>query len=722
MVLVLAVSGTACAAEYIVMPRDSEKLNADVWAAAVWEGRVPAQDDSQASVAKVSTQLPFSFVYGGKSSREFLSTWKSEVSRKSLDGGITEYVRKLTDPDTRLEVRFTGKVYPECSAVEWTLYFANRGNAPTPVIENVRALDVTLNPVKKTAKTPQDVANFVFMTNNVSRPDDCLLPELHRMNGSKGCVHFTWDDFQPISDKLRPGDGIKFGQTGFSSSFEVSPFFDIAWDGGGAIYGVGWTGKWDASTDTAEDGTVRVAAGMTDLRAFLLPGEEIRSPRIMQVLWTGDDISRGYNYFRRAMINHIIPRYQGKVCMPPIGHMTSSEFECNGTNEQIEKGWLDSARGLGFEYYWLDAWYMARGGHPKGMGNWTFPLSNMWDPVRFPNGPKAVADYARSLGIPKFLMWFAPEGIWSGTTMLKEHPEWCLKDKPEVDDNYCYSFNFGDPQAREYATNFFDAAIKEFGISIYRVDAGMNLQSLQSVDTDPNRLGISEIRCTEGLYKFYEDLIARNPGLIIDNCCGGGTRLDLESLSRSIPFWRTDGSVWTIGWRSRELNAVQSQIINLSLNRFVPLSTNGMMGAEPYYIRSAFNGGLSFNDDSRVSGYPKDKLKQGIAECKRLRKYILGDFYPLLNPGHAADAWCAWQYDLPDTGEGAVFVFRREASPYSSMQISMKAIDPQANYRITLYESYDPKPPMTVKGSELAHYSVNLAGAPGSLLIEYKKL
>ncbi|MCE5198465.1 alpha-galactosidase, partial [bacterium] len=364
---------------------------------------------------------------------------------------------------------------------------------------------------------------------------------------------------------------------------------------------------------------------------------------------------------------------------------------------------------------------------PKGMGNWTLPSSNMWDATRFPNGPKAVADYAHSLGIPKFLMWFAPEAVMAGNTMLKEHPEWCLKDKnvvhnPGADDDYCYSFNFGNPEAREYATNFFDSVIKEYGISIFRVDSGMNLQAVQSADTDANRQGINEIRCIEGLYKFYEDLIARNPGLTIDNCCGGGTRLDLESLSRSIPFWRTDGSVWTISWRNREMTAIQSQIINLSLNRFVPLSTNGMMGGEPYYIRSAFNGGISFNDDSRASDFPKDKLKQGIAECKRLRKYILGNFYPLFNPGHAPDAWCAWQYDLSDTNEGAIFVFRRELSPYSSMQIHPKAIDANANYKVTVYESYDPRPVVTMKGSELLKYNVNLATAPGSLLIEYKKL
>jgi hypothetical protein len=61
----------------------------------------------------------------------------------------------------------------------------------------------------------------------------------------------------------------------------------------------------------------------------------------------------------------------------------------------------------------------------------------------------------------------------------------------------------------------------------------------------PDRQGMAEIRHVEGLYEFWNDLLRRHPGLVIDNCASGGRRIDLETISRSIPLWRSD---WQCGW------------------------------------------------------------------------------------------------------------------------------------------------------------------------------
>ena len=51
---------------------------------------------------------------------------------------------------------------------------------------------------------------------------------------------------------------------------------------------------------------------------------------------------------------------------------------------------------------------------------------------------------------------------------------------------------------------------------------------------------MTEIGHVEGLYKMWDDLLARHPGLHIDNCASGGRRLDIEMMSRSFVVWRTD--------------------------------------------------------------------------------------------------------------------------------------------------------------------------------------
>ena len=42
------------------------------------------------------------------------------------------------------------------------------------------------------------------------------------------------------------------------------------------------------------------------------------------------------------------------------------------------------------------------------------------------------------------------------------------------------------------------------------------------------RSGINEMKHIEGLYAFLDYLLEHKPSLVIDNCAGGGRRLDFE--------------------------------------------------------------------------------------------------------------------------------------------------------------------------------------------------
>ena len=44
----------------------------------------------------------------------------------------------------------------------------------------------------------------------------------------------------------------------------------------------------------------------------------------------------------------------------------------------------------------------------------------------------------------------------------------------------------------------------------------------------------------QGYLQFWDDLLARNPGLWIDSCASGGRRNDLETMRRSVPLHYTD--------------------------------------------------------------------------------------------------------------------------------------------------------------------------------------
>ena len=66
--------------------------------------------------------------------------------------------------------------------------------------------------------------------------------------------------------------------------------------------------------------------------------------------------------------------------------------------------------------------------------------------------------------------------------------------------------------------------------------------------------------------------------------------------------------------------------------------------------------------------------------------------------------------------------FRRPASPYSAMDAKLRGLDGEATYRVCFAETYDVRETRTMRGRELAALRAQIAAAPGSLLVRYRKL
>ena len=58
----------------------------------------------------------------------------------------------------------------------------------------------------------------------------------------------------------------------------------------------------------AASGELNVQAGQELTHLKLHPGESIRTPRMLFVLWQGNDPMRGHNLFRRLLVAHYLPR------------------------------------------------------------------------------------------------------------------------------------------------------------------------------------------------------------------------------------------------------------------------------------------------------------------------------------------------------------------------------------------------------------------------------
>jgi alpha-galactosidase len=635
----------------------------------------------------IAEMRPFSFVYGGRPSGLLLPSWERRVEVESIKGGQRRTLI-FSDPVTKLEVRAVATAFTDSPGVDWTIHFTNQGGADTPVLEQVRALD----------------ASF---------PCEVRSPAIFHSLRSTGGV----DDWLPFSEPVPPGQRRTFAPNAGRSSVGACPFFNVQWNGGGAAAGIGWTGQWTAAVEN-RDGTVVLQAGMENLHLTLHPGESIRTPRILLMRWSGDDETQAYNLWRTTMLRHIVPRVRGEVVVPPIAHLSTAFYEMDKCTEAVALAHLEAGKELGFECYWYDAYY-GKDDFPT-VGNYVLPVERGFNAARFPNQLKPIAEAVRRAGM-QFLLWFEPERICPGTLMAAEHPEWVVLP----DGGGWGMFNLAVPEARQYITDYIGDLIDAYGLRWVRIDNAVSYKPLwQKLDAaaGPDRVGMAEIRYVEGLYRWWEDMRSAHPDIRIDNCASGGGRIDLELCSLAIPLWRTDATITPLLNGDFHQAALQNQVMTAGLSRYVPFNVSGQMGAAPYHFRSGFNAGISFCEDTRPDTYPREMLRAAIAEGKRIRKYYFGNLYTLTDVTTSPKDWCVLQYHRTAENDGMVLAFRRHQSPFTGFECALREIDPEASYEVTVSPDYSPTPGKTMKGTELGAVPLYIDEAPGSVLLEYRRL
>ncbi|MCL2623361.1 MAG: alpha-galactosidase, partial [Planctomycetaceae bacterium] len=327
----------------------------------------------------------------------------------------------------------------------------------------------------------------------------------------------------------------------------------------------------------------------------------------------------------------------------------------------------------------IDYWWMDAGWYPCFDEWWK---TGTWepDPARFPKGLREVSDHAATYGI-KTLVWFEPERVHSGSWLAENHPEWLLPGDPDS------LFDLGNPEAWAWAVQHFDRLVKEQRIGYYRQDFNMPPLDYWRRNDAADRQGITEIRHVEGYLAYWDELRRLNPGLLIDTCASGGRRNDLETLRRAIPLHRSD--------YHRDPDANQAQTYGIA--QWMPFFGIGG-GGDDYILRSTVAPCNTFGVDMRIENQNLDSMREHLALRDRIKKFYLGDFYPLSAWSLDLSLWMAWQYDLPEAGQGMIQVFRRDQSEYEAAAYRLRGLNSELFYRI---EDVDVGEIGVFKGQEL---------------------
>lgn len=619
-----------------------------------------------------------SFLFDGQPSRQLLSQWTRRVSEEKE----AELIRRTviyTDSKTQIQLRVEGTLDLAFPSVEWIAYIKNAGKENTPILQDILALDAAL-PLPANASS--------------------------RLYWAKGAVA-SFDDFAPQESKIEAGKPLRFQPGGGRSSNQVLPFFNIAGGGGGVITAIGWSGEWAFECDAAGQGSTALKAGLAKTHLRLYPGEEIRTPRMMMLFYEGDRW-RGQNLLRQYILARHRPRRNGEPITAPI---TCGNWGATSVDVHLDNVQKIDQNNLPIEYYWIDAeWY----GNPGNPGSWAVNVGN-WavKPSVYPNGFKPLSTALNQTG-RHLMLWFEPERVYKETPWFKEHHDWLLdlgRDSA--------LYNLGNPEARQFLTDFISQKITEFGLGCYRQDFNIDpLPFWQAADA-PDRVGMTEIRYIEGLYSFWDGLLSRHPHLLIDNCASGGRRIDLETIHRSTPFWRTDGP----------RDPIAHQCHTYGLLPWVPLSSTSQdRPGDDYEFRSSMCSALCLNwwvhGDAPAQKIPDDFpyawANETLKQYLDIRKYYYGDYYPLTRYSQTDDAWMAYQLDRPDLGEGVIVALKRPKSPYREARFSLQGLEPEAMYQVV---QGDPEP-KTTSGRELLEkgISISLEALPDSRLIFYKRI
>lgn len=665
-----------------------------------WANRIMAAevDETERGDDWLETTRPFDFTYGSQQFRSLEPEW--EFQHESGDGSDQD---KLiwTDPEFGLRVTCELRTFDQYPATEWVLWFENTGTDDTPFIENLHAIDMSLS-------HPEGKFTVHGANGGQSKKDDFLpfsVPVPSRQAQDMGC---------------RNEDVVELGGDWLSSNRHL-PFFNVETaNGKGMLVGVGWSGEWSAKFTARSRQEMQVRAGLNDHRFSLKPGESVRSPRILSLFWEGERL-HGHNMFRQLLAEEYVPNLRGEKHRPdvratlyaPILHKLlgvsedeRDEIDLFDITEETITPILEPLIELGIDLYIIDAgWYPGEETDDQpdwfaNCGNWTV------DEEKYPRGFTPIVERLREDDVD-FGLWFAPEAVGDRSRLRDDHPHWIKTgDDPTSSD----SLRVELPEARKWFVDRVEELVETEGIDCYRQDLSATYGS------DPSyRTGLSEIHHVMSLYELWDSITERHPELVMEGCCGGGRRLDLETLSRF--HWTQKSDRW--------LDTESDQSGLYGANLYLPGGTVMLPveATDDYGMWSAFAGQICLSVYPLDDDFPIEAAAEQIERYKRIRHLLSGDFYPLTPPS-LDSPWIGYQFHDIHEDEGVVFLFKRPSAADTDYSVSdtfslnLRGIDPESRYQVRFERRGQQE---TLDGRKLRDdVTVAITETPGAEMIHYE--
>ncbi len=580
----------------------------------------------------------------------FSLKYNGELLYKETDGS------SVFDIDNTLRISLCETRYDEFDAKEWVLYFENPGKENSGILSEILDCNTLLS-------LPTDTpARSGYMPINGNR---CVV-------GIRGMVpggmyqendRVSATEYELLTEYLKPKQTKSFENISGRSSDGMMPFFEVKGKDKGYIAAIGWTGSWRASFENCDDG-IRIKTGLQKTSFYLKPGEKIRTSSIL--IMNYENTEDASNKFRTLIKKHFSHNSDNSSRRDSL-----LAFELWGgleSQEMLKRVKELGEHGIKFEDLWLDAgWYgncfdckeAFSGDWASHTGEWE--INKRVHPNELIDVKKAANDIGMNM-----MLWIEPERIKQTVELASKHPDWFIKLSDKTNDLILY---YGNEEAYNYVFNLISHYVDTLDLSCYRQDFNTEIDRFFNANDEENRIGISEITHINGMYRLWDELRKKYPHLLIDNCASGGRRIDIETLKRSIPFFRSDYQC--------EFNANGDvlQCHNVGISRYLPFNGCTSKSTNTYDVRSSYSsswGGAFYN--AVFQSMTEDDFtwaKERCDEYRKIRKYFSCDFYNHASRVLDSTSWAVWQYHDPETKNGIIMAFRRGESPFDTANIEL---------------------------------------------------
>jgi hypothetical protein len=446
---------------------------------------------------------------------------------------------------------------------------------------------------------------------------------------------------------------------------------------------VGWefSGLGRIQTKSIEEAGLEIRVGnLLEFKTDVEPGETLIVPPAFIGCYQGGLDEEAYS-LHRWILKHLRPPVPEGIPDPTLAYNLYLDA---GGNKASEEDVLRSAafcHDIGFETFMPDAMWFPE------CGDWR------WDPARFPNGIKPIEEFVHGHGM-KLALWCAwtNGGVSSDPGALSvrgpvAHPEWFSEDfKPDWQPGPFYGGRvcLGCKEAQEWEQAKTHWLVSNHKLDYLKHDCGPITNNCNKTG-HRHRYGVdASYWATMGYYEIMKGLRKDFPGLLLENCSGGGHLKDFGAIQLTHYTVTTD----TLS------NLPDRQSLYDSTFAFPPVLLQAytyeraykVPGDDPNHFlwRSAMMGAWQIDPtDTRI--WNEEEKQSALQDAKVYKEWVrpmLADVkvHHIL-PRPDGIHWDGMFYWSPSLKRGTLYIFRPDAEE-PTKAVTLKGLNPTQQYRV----------------------------------------